>query len=60
MYAGLYIPSLSPKGLKETIMISKKNGAAGVSLFDISTLTDEHLKIIEVLNKEFNLTINQC
>jgi uncharacterized lipoprotein YddW (UPF0748 family) len=54
LYAGLYIPSLSPDQLKEAVIISKKNGAAGASLFDISALTDEHLKIIKELNKEFN------
>ena len=55
LIAGLYIPSLSPEELKEAVLTSKKNGAAGVSLFDISTLTDEHLKIIKELNQEFNL-----
>ncbi|MGA8266035.1 MAG: family 10 glycosylhydrolase [Ignavibacteriaceae bacterium] len=54
LYAGLYIPSLSPVELKEAVMISKKNGASGVSLFDISALTDEHLKMVKELNQEFN------
>jgi uncharacterized protein YoaH (UPF0181 family) len=54
LYAGLYIPSLSPDELQEAVEISKKNGAEGVSLFDISALTDEHLKVIKELNKKFN------
>ena len=54
LYAGLYIPSLSPEKLKEAVEISKKNGATGVSLFDISALTDEHLKVIKELDTKFN------
>jgi uncharacterized lipoprotein YddW (UPF0748 family) len=56
LYAGLYIPSLSPGDLKYVILISKDSGAAGVSFFDISALTDEHLKIISQLDKKFNVT----
>ena len=55
LYAGLYIPSLSPEELKEAVIIAKENSASGVSLFDISALDNKHLTIISQLNKEFNI-----
>ncbi len=54
LYSGLFIPALSPKELKEAILISKKNGAAGVAFFSMRSLSDEHLKVIKQLNDEFN------
>ena len=54
LYAGLYLPSLSPAELKKAILISKNSGANGVSLFDMANLDDSRLAIIMELNKEFN------
>ncbi len=54
IYAGLFIPSLSPEELKEAILISKKANAAGVSFFEMNSLNEEHLKIIKLLDKSFN------
>ena len=54
LYAGLYIPSLSPDDLKKAVLMAKDSGAAGVSLFDISAITDAHLEVIRQLNKEIN------
>ncbi|MHB8581059.1 MAG: family 10 glycosylhydrolase [Ignavibacteriaceae bacterium] len=53
IYAGLMVSTLSPKELKEAILISKKNGAAGVSFFMMGSLTDEDLTVIKQLNDEF-------
>jgi len=54
IYSGLFIPSLSPAELKEAILISKKAKAAGVSFFEMNSLNNEHLKIIKLLDNEFN------
>ena len=41
--AGLYLPSLDPAGLAEAVATARAAGAAGVSLFEMHGLTDEHL-----------------
>ncbi len=58
LYAGLYLPSLSPEELKQAILISKNSGANGVSLFDLTNLSDAHLVIIRELNTKFNSRVN--
>jgi uncharacterized lipoprotein YddW (UPF0748 family) len=44
LYAGLYIPSLPPDELARAVRVARDAGAAGVSLFEMNGLTDEHLK----------------
>jgi uncharacterized lipoprotein YddW (UPF0748 family) len=46
LYAGLYLPSLSPDELADAIEIARAGGAAGVSLFELGGLTDDHLALI--------------
>ncbi len=41
--AGLYLPALDPSGLAEAVATAREAGAAGVSLFEMDGLTDEHL-----------------
>lgn len=43
LYAGLFIPSLPPADLAEAVRVAREGGAAGVSLFELDGLTDEHL-----------------
>ncbi len=59
IYSGLFIPALSPEKLKEAILISKKNGAAGATFFNMRSLTDAHLKVIKQLYDEFDLNREQ-
>ena len=54
IYSGLFIPALKPLQLKEAIIQAKDSGAAGVSFFSMNSLTEEHLKVIKLLNEEFN------
>ncbi len=54
IYSGLFVHALSPAELKEAILTSKKDGASGVSFFNMESLTDAHLKVIKQLNEEFN------
>ena len=41
--AGLYIPSLNPPQLAEAVETVRAAGAAGVSMFEMGGLTDEHM-----------------
>jgi uncharacterized lipoprotein YddW (UPF0748 family) len=43
LYSGLYLPSLSPEDLGKAAHVARQGGAAGVSLFEMEGLTDEHL-----------------
>jgi uncharacterized lipoprotein YddW (UPF0748 family) len=43
LYAGLYVPSLSPPELVSAVQHARDGGAAGVSLFAADGLTDEHV-----------------
>ena len=43
LYSGLYLPSLPSRKLGEAVRIAGRAGAAGVSLFEMNGLTDEHL-----------------
>lgn len=54
IYSGLMVTALTPEQLKEAILISKKNGASGVSFFIMNNLTGDQLKVIKELNEEFN------
>lgn len=41
--AGLYLPSLDLRELAEAVETARTAGAAGVSLFEMDGLSDEHL-----------------
>ncbi len=43
LYAGLYLPNLSPEELARAVNVARRAGAAGVSLFEMNGLTDDHL-----------------
>jgi uncharacterized lipoprotein YddW (UPF0748 family) len=43
LYSGLYLPSLTPQELGEAVRLARASGAAGVSLFPMGRLSDEHL-----------------
>ncbi len=43
LYSGLYLPSLSPGQLGDAVRIARAAGAAGVALFEMGRLSDEHL-----------------
>ncbi len=52
LLSGLYLPALSADELEAAVRASLANGAAGVSLFDRNSLTDEKLARIEKLVAE--------
>lgn len=54
LVAGLYIPSLTPGGLKTAIEKAKDGGAVGISVFDIGSMTEEHWAVIKELSESFN------
>jgi len=43
LYAGLYLPDLSPEALGRAVRSAMDAGAAGVSLFEMDGLSDAHL-----------------
>ena len=47
LYSGLYLPSLKPAELDTAIQNSIDGGAAGISIFEMGGLTDEHLEVIK-------------
>lgn len=49
VYSGLFIPSIGPGQLEEAISQSKKGQSAGVSLFDLASISDEHWKVLKPL-----------
>jgi len=44
--AGLYLPALGPEELGEAVTTVREAGGAGVSLFEMHGLTDEHLEAL--------------
>lgn len=42
LFAGLFIPALSPETIGEAVDISLKNGAEGICYFDYGSLSEEH------------------
>jgi uncharacterized lipoprotein YddW (UPF0748 family) len=53
LYSGLYLPNLTPEDLGEAVRIARASGAAGVSLFPMGRLSDEHLaRLREVLRSD--------
>jgi uncharacterized lipoprotein YddW (UPF0748 family) len=51
LYAGLYVPDLSPADLATAIDLAYSAGATGISVFQGNTLTSEHLAAIEPVLK---------
>ena len=49
LYSGLFLPDLSPDELAEAVGIAAGAGAAGISLFEMAGLSDEHLKRLDHL-----------
>jgi uncharacterized lipoprotein YddW (UPF0748 family) len=47
LYAGLYLPDLDPRALREAIASAREGGAKGVSFFDSNGLTDAHLAVVK-------------
>jgi uncharacterized lipoprotein YddW (UPF0748 family) len=43
LYAGLFVPNLPPAELAEAVRVARDGRAAGVALFEMEGLTDEHL-----------------
>ncbi len=43
LYSGLFIPSLPPADLADAFSVARSAGAAGVALFELGGLSDEHL-----------------
>ncbi len=46
LYAGLFLPSLSPEELAVAVQHARDSGAAGVSLFALDGLTDHHASAV--------------
>jgi hypothetical protein len=46
VYAGLYLPDLPPAALADAVRYAAGAGAAGVSLFEMDGLTDEHVRAL--------------
>ncbi len=43
LYAGLYLPEMTPGDLTEAVVTARDAGASGVSFFEMEGLTDAHL-----------------
>ncbi len=54
VYSGLFVPALTPEKLKEAILKAKESGASGVSFFNLSAISEEHLKVIKELHNQLN------
>jgi hypothetical protein len=51
--SGLYAPALrNPEDLEKAILISKKNGAKGISIFTADGLNKEQQKVFIKLSKK--------
>ncbi len=43
LYSGLYLPSLTPDELAQAVRVAREGGSAGVALFEMGGLSDDHL-----------------
>jgi uncharacterized lipoprotein YddW (UPF0748 family) len=48
LYAGLYLPDLAPDDLAAAARFATEAGAAGISVFEMDGLSDEHLNALGV------------
>jgi uncharacterized lipoprotein YddW (UPF0748 family) len=46
LYAGLYLPDITPDALVHAVNVVREAGAAGISMFDSGQLTDAHLSAL--------------
>jgi uncharacterized lipoprotein YddW (UPF0748 family) len=46
LHAGLYLPDLPSAELAQAVRLAREAGAAGVSLFEMGGITDEHLEAL--------------
>lgn len=46
LYAGLYVPALTPNQLSTAINNARSSGAKGISLFEWNALSEDHLKVL--------------
>ena len=46
LFAGLYLPHLTPPELGAAIDAARHGGASGVALFESDRLTDDHLSVL--------------
>ena len=49
--SGLFVPSLKPSELEGAINAGLAGGAAGVSFFDLGSLTDQHFEVIRKIRR---------
>jgi len=42
LYSGLYVPHLAPEDVPAALCAAREGGAAGVSLFDVRAMSEEH------------------
>lgn len=47
LHSGLYIPSIEPGKLKQTIEFAVNGGSDGVSLFDFNAMKEQHWKVLQ-------------
>ena len=47
LYAGLFVPRLSPAELRNAISLTRVAGASGVALFSLPRLTTAHLDVVK-------------
>ncbi len=52
LFAGLYLPELSPSELKQAMVVSHLNGAAGVAVFDYGGCKPGHFTTISTYKNE--------
>lgn len=51
LYAGLFVPALNPGQLADAIKVAREAGASGFSMFDMHSLTEEHLAVVTELRR---------
>jgi uncharacterized lipoprotein YddW (UPF0748 family) len=51
LYTGLYLPDLSPADLATAVNLATEAGAEGVSFFEMSGLTEEHLRRLRLVQR---------
>jgi hypothetical protein len=49
LYAGLYLPDLSPDQLREAVRIATSAGAAGFSMFEMNGISEAHRQVVNGL-----------
>ncbi len=47
IYAGLFVPALTPSEIEESISIAAESGASGFSLFSFNSISEKHWKVFD-------------